>query len=903
MTTQRGPVNSVQTGFDRANGDDAVTNVAASELINILDAIEVPVIVLRRDSTISYFNKAGADALGLSPSDTGRASRDIPVLTAMPHLEKHCSDVIAGGAESRVNFRNGEKWFVVRISPHTSIDRQVTGSVLTFTDVTAFRASIDQAIYEREFTKAILNTVADPLIVLGADKRIQTGNYAFYTMFGVSRDETQGLPLYDLGKGVFELALFRKELKEMLADPVLQSVEVDDVSTVRGQRTLILEAHPLSFPGHSERRILVTFRDITERKQAETRLRELNESLEKQVRIRTEELSLIIETIPGLVWCAAPDGELNYLNSRILDYTGTTAADFAHLGWARFLHSDDLEPTLRAWSHAVASGEPYDIQCRLRRYDGVYRWFRAHGQAAWDRDGRVARWYGLITDIEDRKRVEEALKSSEEKHRVIVEAANDAVISMDENGLILLANPATMNMFGYELVEILGKPMTILMPESMRNLHEIGYKRYLATGERHINWHGIEVTALRRNGQEFPVEVSFGQMTNEGRKIFTGFIRDISEKKMAMETLRASEHSLRLIVDSIPGMVCNMTSQGEFDLVNRQFLEYTGKNLQEMKTWQAIVHPDDLPIVTSRLNSSLETSCAFDTEVRLRRADSEYRWFHCCGLPLQGENGQIIRWYTLLTDIEDRKHAEEALRNSQTQLSRATRTATVGEFAAALAHEINQPLAAVVTNGDACLSWLSAQPPGLAKAQEAAKRIVRDGTAAGEVVRRIRALFRHAPLERIPLNLNEVIAEVIHLLGGETAKKRVGVETEFAYDLPAVIGDRVQLQQLAFNLILNGIEAMDTILDRPKKLFIRTTQEDPETALVKIQDSGIGLENSQQVFEAFFTTKENGMGMGLAICRSIIEAHHGRLWATSAEGTGTTFSFTLPVETRVHHEF
>src|SRR5580698_7160942 len=175
----------------------------------------------------------------------------------------------------------------------------------------------------------------------------------------------------------------------MLSGPVLKPVEVDNVFTVRGQRTLILDAHPLSFPGHSERRILVTFRDITERKQAEAGLRELNDRLEKQVRVRTEELSLIIETIPGLVWCADPDGELNYLNRRILDYTGTSADDFAHVGWARFLHPDDVEQTLHAWSHAVETGKPYDIQCRLRRYDGVHRWFRAHGQAAWDSDGRV----------------------------------------------------------------------------------------------------------------------------------------------------------------------------------------------------------------------------------------------------------------------------------------------------------------------------------------------------------------------------------------------------------------------------------------------------------------------------------------------------------------------------------
>jgi PAS domain S-box-containing protein len=645
MMTQRDPANGGRAGFQGANGEDA-TNVAVPDLISVLDAVEVPVIVLRRDSSVTYFNKAAADVLDLSRSDVGRGSRDISTLAALPNLEKHCDDVIASEADSRVNLRVGGNWFVVRISPQTAVDRQVTGTVLTFTNVTTFRASTDQAIYEREFTKAILNTVADPLIVLNADHRIQTGNYAFYAMFGVSRDETQGLPLCELRQGVSELAPFREELKEMLADPALQPVEVDNVSTVKGQRTLILEAHPLSFPGHSERRILVTFRDITERKQAEAGLRELNDRLEKQVRVRTEELSLIIETIPGLVWCAAPDGELNYLNRRILDYTGTNADDFARLGWARFLHPEDVEPTVHAWSRAVVTGQPYDNQFRLRRYDGVYRWFSVHGQAAWDSDGRVTRWYGLLIDI--------------------------------------------------------------------------------------------------------------------------------------------------------------------------------------------------------------------------------------C----------------------DRKTAEEALRNSQAQLSRATRTATVGEFAAAIAHEINQPLAAVVANGHACLRWLSAQPPGMFKAQEAAERIVRDGTEAGEVVRRIRALFRHASLEKVELNLNEMIAEVLHLVSSETSRRHVTVETELADELPTVIGDRIQLQQLIFNLTLNGIEAMDSILDRPKKLSIRTTQENPEAALVKIQDSGVGLADPEKVFEAFFTTKENGMGMGLAICRSIAEAHHGRLWATSVEGTGTTFSFTLPVGAR-----
>jgi len=249
----------------------------------------------------------------------------------------------------------------------------------------------------------------------------------------------------------------------------------------------------------------------------------------------------------------------------------------------------------------------------------------------------------------------------------------------------------------------------------------------------------------------------------------------------------------------------------------------------------------------------------------------------------------------LRQEIADRKRAEEALRHSQARLSQAIQNATVGEFAAAIAHEINQPLAAVVTNGQACLRWLAAEPPGTAKAQEAVERIVRDGKEAGEVVRRIRALFKQAVIEKIELDLNEVIGEVLHLLTGETARKRIAVETELGQDLAPVVGDRVQLQQLVFNLLVNAIEAMDPVVDRPKKLFICSKQPSPETVLVEVRDCGAGLKDPDRMFEAFFTTKENGMGMGLAICRSIINAHHGRLWAASGEGAGTTFSFTLPV--------
>ncbi|HEY4049259.1 MAG TPA: ATP-binding protein [Acidobacteriaceae bacterium] len=249
--------------------------------------------------------------------------------------------------------------------------------------------------------------------------------------------------------------------------------------------------------------------------------------------------------------------------------------------------------------------------------------------------------------------------------------------------------------------------------------------------------------------------------------------------------------------------------------------------------------------------------------------------------------------------IETKRRIEEALSRTQARLSRATRFATVAELAASIAHELSQPLSAVVANGQACMQWLSGEAPNVTNARVAAERIVRDGKDAGEVVRHIRALFKKTALDKVNLSLNEVIDEVLRLIHKETVGKRIAVETDLEKKLPPTLGDRVQLQQLIFNLLVNGIEAMETVTDRPKKLLIRSKLQDSNAILVEIRDYGTGLPNSEKAFEAFYTTKEKGMGMGLSICRSIVEAHGGRLGTTPSQGPGTTFFFTLPLRSNV----
>jgi PAS domain S-box-containing protein len=385
----------------------------------------------------------------------------------------------------------------------------------------------------------------------------------------------------------------------------------------------------------------------------------------------------------------------------------------------------------------------------------------------------------LRKEIADRKHAEEDLRISEEKHRVIVEAANDAVVSMDEEGAILLANPATRRIFGYDPVEIVGKPMTMLMPEMMQKLHENGFRRYLATGKRHLNWQGVEVTAQRKDGQEFPVEVSFGELTSDGHKLFTGFIRDISERKQAEDRLRASE-----------------------------------RNLQ----------------------------------------------------------------------------------TTQAELARVSRLTTMGELAASIAHEVNQPLTGVINNGSACLRLLAnnnLEPDVLRRALEG---IIADGTRASTVLARIRAFIKKEPAEKSELDINEVIQEVLVVLAGrELYENQVLPNHQLKTDLPSVLADRVQLQQVLLNLIMNGIEAMAAVSDRPRLLGVQSRIDESGDVLVAVSDSGTGFGlELDRVFNPFFTTKANGMGMGLSISRSLVESHGGRLWAAPNSPHGAVFSFTLP---------
>ena len=495
----------------------------------------------------------------------------------------------------------------------------------------------------------------------------------------------------------------------------------------------------------------------------------LHEALD-EIRQSEAKLRQVVDAIPTLAWCNLPDGPNEFLNRGWHDYTGLPQEESHGWGWTVAFHPDDLPPLMEKWKKMLVSGESNEIEARLRRHDGVYRWFLIRSQAFRDDSGNIVRWYGTSTDIEDRKRGEEALHDREQ--------------------------------------------------------------------------------------------------------------------------------SLRLIIDGIAGLVTIMSATGEVEAVNRQVLDYFDQSVEAMKGWSTTdaVHPDDLPGVISAWTHSIETASPYDVDHRLRRADGAYRWFHARGLPLRDAEGRVLRWYVLLTDIDDRRRVEEELRHAQSELARVTRVMAMGQLTASIAHEVNQPLSGIVTNASTCLRMLDANPPNVEGARETARRTIRDGHRASDVITRLRTLYSKKEPALESMDLNEVAREVTALSSTEIQKNGATLRQEFADDLPAAFGDRIQLQQVILNLLRNAADAMNTIKDRPRELLVRTERDGGNQVRLSVKDSGVGFtpEAADKIFQAFYTTKTDGMGIGLSISRSIIEAHQGRLWATPNDGPGSTFSFSIP---------
>ena len=502
-------------------------------------------------------------------------------------------------------------------------------------------------------------------------------------------------------------------------------------------------------------------KEVTERKRAED-----------AIRASERDLNHIINTIPVLAWCNLPDGSNEFLNQPWHDYTGLSPEEAHGWGWQVTIHPDDLPKLLDKWWELLAAGEPGEIEARLRRFDGVYRWFLFRVNPLRDGAGSIVKWYGTNTDIDDRKRAEEELR----RHEAF-------------------------------LVE--GQRLSLTGSFSWR------------VGTDEITW---------------------------------------------------SEQLYRIF---------------EVEPAMRVTLELIGTR----------VHPEDIRLLNDMVERARGAASDFEYEHRLQMPDHSVKYVHLVAHATRDKEGRL-EYIGAVQDVTQRRISEEALGKARSELAHVARVTSLSALTASIAHEVNQPLSGIITNASTCLRMLAADPPNVEGARETARRTLRDGNRASDVVSRLRALFSKKAATNDSVDLNEATREVVALSLSELQRSRVILQPELAEDLPPVTGDRVQLQQVVLNLLLNAADAMKGVDDRPRQLVVRTERDEGDRVRLSVQDAGVGFEaqGMDKLFEPFYTTKSGGMGIGLSVSRSIIENHHGRLWAAPNNGPGATFAFSIPRE-------
>jgi PAS domain S-box-containing protein len=644
-------------------------------------------------------------------------------------------------------------------------------------------------------------------------------------------------------------------------------------------------------------------RDITERKRAEAELRE------SEGRFR-----LVADSAPVMIWMSGTDKLCTYFNKPWLDFTGRSIEQELGNGWADGVHPEDLRRCMTTYIQAFDRRQPFRMEYRLRRHDGEYQWALDTGVPRFDPDGSFAGYIGSCLDMTERKRAEKSLQL----FRMLLDQSNDAIHVLDPETLGFLdVNGKACLSLGYAREELLAMRVHDIVvgfdeDRSARVDHQLLDSRSAI----------FEAVHRRKDGSTFPVEVSVKQVQLD-RIYRVAVVRDITERKRAEMELRRSEENYRnFVAQSSEGIFRqDLDAPIPVDLPEDELVQHILQDSYLAECNDAIAKmygvSSQQDFVGKRLTDTLDPNDPRNVELTREYIRSGFRVLEreSHEVDMQGnpkvflnsmigivENGMLIRTWGIQRDVTERvrseqarKRAERALQESQAALARVARIATMGELTASIAHEINQPLAAVATNASASLHWLAVHPPNLDEARQAMANAMDEANRASGVIERLRTLLKKVPPQLRPVNVNEMIRDVLALAHREFLSGGVTTRTELMPDLPTVLGDRVQLQQVMLNLIMNAIDAMSNVNDRRKSLLIKSAK-DAEGVVIEVQDSGKGLdpEEVSHIFDSFFTTKPDGIGMGLSISRSIVEAHGGRLQVTPGSPHGAVFQVILP---------
>src|SRR6267154_2125201 len=645
-------------------------------------------------------------------------------------------------------------------------------------------------------------------------------------------------------------------------------------------------------------------------------LRELNETLrventerrraEENVRRTEQELRLIIDNIPVLAARYRPDGTMDFRNKTWRDYTGLSQDNLEGNRWGSALHPDDLPLVEREWRSHIATGEPFELEQRLRRADGEYRWHWVRRVPLHDDSGNVIKWYGVGYDIEDRRSAEEAQRRSEEalsearrELQLTIDSIPVMVSTFDPDGTRSFVNQQWQNYTGHTQREATGKGLNTSVyyhPDDVQ-----GFDNAWRVAQAKGKTLSVDVRTRRADGTYRWYTMRREPLRDERGNIVKWYSVgvDVDDQKVAENALQRSEAYLA------EAQKLSLTGSAVWDLASDdhfwsnetyQIMGFDRSVKPSLELLMQRVHPDDRAHLQHEVDRVVRGAQTHDFEQRLLMPDGQIKHLHIRAHRVKYASGkeEIV---AALTDITGSKKSQAALDAAQTALAHACRVATLGEISASIAHEVNQPLAAIVANGQACLRFLRRETPDLNKLRGAIEWIVKDGKRADEVIRRVRGLLKKADTQKALFDVNDIVCEVTALLQRELSAQHVTLRLELASAMPLIVGDRVQLQQVIINLVVNGVDAIQAVMDRSHELLIRSYEDETHQIVVAVKDSGVGIpaETADRLFDAFFSTKPNGLGIGLSICRSIIEDHGGRLWATNNTGEpGATFQFALP---------
>ncbi|TDG03301.1 PAS domain S-box protein [Paraburkholderia guartelaensis] len=733
---------------------------------------------------------------------------------------------------------------------------------------------------------------------------------------------------------------------------------------------------------------------------------------------------IVLDALSVVAWTALPDGRVDFVNRKWSEYTGLGLAASSGSQWQEAVSRDDLPELLERRCAILASGEPGRITARLRRCDGQQRWFDIQLNPIRDAAGQIVRWCGTCNDIDDLRRAEDALDRRALDLQLIVDSIPVPVTVTSPTGEVEGQNQLTLDYFGKSFEELKAwRSHEIVHPDDL-DAAIAAQEASLASGKTY----NVESRHRRADGVYRWVNVRGFPLRDGAGSILRWFLLciDIEDRKRAELTLAESERHLNETINALPALVWSARPDGTGEFYNQFYLDYLGRTLSQVQDheWTKAVHPDDLPGLMAAWTDIMASRMPGAAEARMQRYDGHYRWFLFRTSPLRDQDGNVVKWYGVNIDIDDRKRAEEELRRSEAflaegqalarmgnfswdadtdeiawseqiyhifdfepgtpvtleriagrahpedlgfvaqfieqgrrgesdiecqhrllmpdqsvkhlhliahrttdrpgrkeysgtaldisqrrsseealdkaraELSHVARVMSLGALTASIAHEVNQPLAGIVTNASTCLRMLAAVPPNIEGAQETARRTIRDGNRAADVITRLRALFTRRSATIEPVDLGHTARDIIALMQSDLDRARVVVRMEFADGLPFAGCDRVQVQQVIMNLLRNAAEAMSSVDDRPRRVTLTTEAGSDETVRFVVRDSGIGFDpqDAERLFDAFYTTRQDGMGIGLAISRSIIESLNGRLWAEiPVDGPGAIFSFSLPV--------